>query len=171
MVEALANFLRSIPQSPGGLLSFITGLLLAAGAGAFWAIYIVTSSRLGRVLPGTDGLAVSLTVAAVLVAPFGIGRALGVWDEPKVLLAATGVALLSSIIPYALELEALRRLSTRVFGVLMSLEPAAGAVAGLIVLGQELNAREVAALAVVSVASLGVTSGRENEPVPLQPLE
>ena len=149
----------------------VSGLLLAGAAGVFWAIYIVASSRLGKVLPGTDGLTVSLTVAAVLVAPFGLGGAIDAFGQPQVLLAATGVALLSSIIPYGLELEALRHLSTRVFGVLMSLEPAAGAVAGLVVLGQSLDARELAALAVVSVASLGVTLGRSDEPVPLQPLE
>jgi inner membrane transporter RhtA len=147
------------------------GLLLAAGAGAFWALYIVASARLGQELPGTDGLAVALSVAAVLIAPVGLPGALRVLDHPGLLFTAAAVAVLSSIVPYALELEALRRLSTRVFGVLMSLEPAAGAVAGLVILGQRLNGREVVALAIVSVASLGVTLGRADEPVPLQPLE
>ena len=149
----------------------VGGLLLAAGAGAFWALYIVASARLGQELPGTDGLAVALSVAALLIAPVGLPGALRVLEQPTLLFVAAAVAVLSSIVPYALELEALRRLSTRVFGVLMSLEPAAGAVAGLVILGQRLHPREVVALAIVSVASLGVTLGRADEPVPLQPLE
>ena len=149
----------------------VGGLLLAAGAGAFWGLYILASARLGQQLPGTDGLAVALSVAALLIAPVGLPGALRVVEQPTLLITAAAVAVLSSIVPYALELEALRRLSTRVFGVLMSLEPAAGAVAGLLILGQRLNGRELVALAIVSIASLGVTLGRADEPVPLQPLE
>jgi len=149
----------------------LSGLALAALAGAFWAGYIVASAHLGRTLPGTDGLAIALAVATVFVAPFG---AAGAWEglrNPSVLLACAAVAVLSSIIPYALELEALRRIPTRVFGILMSLEPAMGAIAGWLVLDQVLRGRELVALAVVSIASVGITIGRREGPVPLQPLE
>ncbi len=149
----------------------LSGLALALLAGAFWAAYILASARVGEVLPGLDGLAVALAVAALLVLPFGASGASRAFGRPEVLLAAAAVAVLSSLLPYALELLALRRMPTRVFGVLMSLEPAAAAVAGLVVLGQALRAREVAALLMVSLASLGVTLGRREGAVPAQPLE
>jgi inner membrane transporter RhtA len=142
----------------------IAGLLLAFLAGLFWAGYIVASARVGRVLPGIDGLAVALICGAVIVAPFGTSEALAIAGEPQLLLGVFGVALLSSVIPYGLELHALRRIPTRVFGVLMSLEPAAAAISGWVILGQALGATEITALVMVSVASVGVTlSGRPGE--------
>ena len=149
------------------------GLALALLAGLFWAGYILASARVGRVLPGVDGLAVALAVGALLVLPFGAKGASGVLADPALLLPAAGVALLSSVVPYGLELTALRTMPTRVFGILMSLEPAAAALAGLLVLGQALGAREVAALVLVSLASVGVTLGRRerDSEVPPQPLE
>lgn len=147
----------------------LAGLGLALLAGMFWAGYILASARVGRVLPGVDGLAVALLVAAVLALPVGAEGAARGLDDPRVLLVGLGVALLSSVIPYGLELTALRRMPTRVFGILMSLEPAAAAVAGLVVLGQRLGVPEVLALVLVSVASLGVTLGRREAPRP--PLE
>ena len=149
----------------------LSGLLLAGLAGVFWAGYILGSARLGRVLPGSGGLAVALSVATLVVAPFGAGEATAVFDHPALLVPAAAVALLSSVIPYGLELEALRTIPTRVFGVLMSLEPAAAATAGWIILGQDLGARELVALALVSLASAGVTLGRSDTAPPVQPLE
>lgn len=154
----------------------VTGLLLAFVAGLFWAGYIVASARVGQVLPGTDGLAVALAFAAVLVLPFGLSGASAVVERPGLLLAAFGVALLSSVISYGLELSALRRIPTQVFGILMSLEPAAAAVAGFAVLGEQLGPREVLALVLVSLASAGITLARRRGPdperaVPIQPLE
>jgi inner membrane transporter RhtA len=149
----------------------LSGLLLAFVAGLFWAGYIVASARVGQVLPGTDGLAVALAFAAVLVLPFGLSGAAEVVDRPGLLLAAFGVALLSSVISYGLELAALRRIPTQVFGLLMSLEPAAAAVAGLVVLGEALGLRELVALVLVSLASLGITLAQRREGVPVQPLE
>ncbi len=149
----------------------LSGLLLAGLAGLFWAGYILCSARLGQVLPGAGGLAVSLSVAAVLVAPFGLTEATAVLDDPVLLVPAAAVALLSSVIPYGLELEALRTIPTRVFGILMSLEPAAAAAAGWVLLGQDLGVSEMAALVLVSAASLGVTLGRRRDDMPLQPLE
>ncbi len=151
----------------------LSGLALALLAGLFWAGYILASARLGQAVAGLDGLAVALAVAAVLVLPVGVGGAAAVLDHPGLLVGAGAVALLSSVLPYGLELTALRRLPTRVFGVLMSLEPAAAAVAGLVVLGQALSGREVVALLLVSTASLGVTvAGRAEDSAPagLEPL-
>ncbi len=125
-------------------------------------------------LPGVDGLAVALAVGALLVLPVGAPGAAAVLDDPWLLLPAAGVALLSSVLPYGLELTALRTMPTRVFGILMSLEPAAAALAGLVVLGQALGTREVVALVLVSLASAGVTLGRRGEregALPPQPLE
>ncbi len=149
----------------------LSGLALALLAGLFWAAYILASARVGRELPGVDGLAVALAVGAVLVLPFGASGASAVLERPSLLLGAALVALLSSVLSYALELVALRRMSTRVFGVLMSLEPAAAAVAGWLVLGQRLGTREVTAPLLVSAASAGVTLGRRRGGLPAQPLE
>lgn len=155
----------------GGADVPLGGLALALLAGGFWGAYILASARVGRLVPGMDGLAVALVVAATLALPFGAeGAATGLMD-PRVLAAGATVALVSSIVPYGLELVALRRLPTRVFGILMSLEPAAAAGAGLWVLGQRLDARELVALVLVSLASLGVTLGRRDKDAPLPPLE
>jgi len=148
----------------------VSGLALALLAGLFWAGYILASAHVGQVLPGVDGLAVALAVATVLVLPFGISGASAVLDRPSLLLPACAVALLSSVVPYGLELSALRRIPTRVFGILMSMEPAAAALSGLVILDQALGRREIAALLMVSLASVGVTLGsRDGRPV--QPLE
>jgi inner membrane transporter RhtA len=149
----------------------LSGLALALLAGMFWAGYILASAHLGRTLPGTDGLAVALAVAAVLVLPFGAGGAAEVLHSPALLVPAVVVAVLSSVLPYGLELSALRRMPTRVFGILMSLEPAAAALAGLVVLGQRMHRQEVLALVMVSAASAGVTLARREAELPPQPLE
>jgi inner membrane transporter RhtA len=149
----------------------LAGLALALLAGILWAGYIVSSARVGRELDGMDGLAVALLVGAVIAMPFGASQAAAVLHQPALLIPATGVALLSSVICYGLELEALRRMSTRVFGVLMSLEPAAAAVAGFVILGQELQARDIAALLLISLASAGITLSRRAGRAMPPPLE
>ncbi|BCY12292.1 DMT family transporter [Actinoplanes sp. L3-i22] len=138
----------------------VGGLLLALAAGLCWAGYIVFSARVGALIPGAGGLTVSLAIGAILVAPFGLSGASAVLGHPHLLLGAAAVALLSSVISYGLELSALRRIPTRVFGILMSLEPAAAALAGLLVLDQRLGPVELVALALVTVASVGVTLAR-----------
>ncbi|MEJ5913586.1 EamA family transporter [Pseudokineococcus sp. 1T1Z-3] len=146
------------------------GLVLAASAGACWAGYILASARVGRQVPGTGGLAVSLLVGAVLVAPFGLGGALVVVERPGLLLVALAVAVLSSVVPYGADIAALRRLPTRVFGVLMSLQPLAAAFAGLVVLRQGLAPVELVALGLVSAASAGVAlSRRRGDVTPARP--
>ncbi|HVE97601.1 MAG TPA: EamA family transporter, partial [Mycobacteriales bacterium] len=149
----------------------LSGLGLALLAGLFWAGYILASARVGRAVPGVDGLAVALAVATLLVLPFGASGASAVFSRPALLIPALGVALLSSVISYGCELTALRRIPTRVFGILMSLEPAGAAIAGLAFLDQQLGAREVTALVLVSLASVGVTFGRRRDEVSPQPLE
>ena len=155
----------------GGESVPIEGLVLSLLAGMFWAGYILASARVGRVLPGVDGLAVALLVAALLALPFGAAGAGRAVTDGQALLVGVAVALLSSVVPYALELTALRPIPTRVFGVLMSLEPAAAAVAGLIVLDQVLGTRELVALGAVSLASVGVTYARRSDQPAPQPLE
>lgn len=138
----------------------LAGILFALGAGAFWAVYILASARVGRLVPGVKGLAVSMAIGAVIAMPFGATAALGgVLASPLVLPVFVGVALLSSALPYALEMLALQRLSTRVFGVLSALGPAMAALAGLLVLAQALGTREIIALILVTAASVGVTVG------------
>ena len=131
------------------------GVALALIAGGFWAAYILLAARVGRRLPGGQGLALAMAVGAVMVAPFGLADAGGDIFSAEVLAVGLAVAILSSAIPYTLELEALRRLPEGVFGVLMSLEPAAAALAGFIVLGEDLAAQELIAIALVVTASAG----------------
>jgi inner membrane transporter RhtA len=140
------------------------GVALALTAGALWAAYILLSARVGQAFPGGSGLALALVVATVPLAPVGIADAGADLLVPWVLAAAAAVGLLSSAIPYALELEALRRLPVGVFGVLMSLEPAVGALAGFVVLGEGLVAREVVAIGLVVAASAGAAYGASVAP-------
>jgi len=133
------------------------GAGLALLAGAFWAAYILLGARTGRVFPGGTGLATAMGLSTVLLVPFGVADAGMALLDPRLLAAGLGVALLSSAIPYSLELEALRRLPARVFGVLMSLEPAVGALLGFVVLGEMLGLRAIVAIALVVTASVGVS--------------
>jgi inner membrane transporter RhtA len=131
------------------------GVALALVAGGFWAAYILLAARVGRRYPGGQGLALGMAVGVLMVAPVGLADAGGDLLNAEVLAIGLAVAILSSAIPYTLELEALRRMPQGVFGVLMSLEPAAAALAGFIVLGEDLAAREVVAIALVVAASAG----------------
>ena len=137
------------------------GAALALLGGAFWAAYILLSARIGQATPGGGGLALAMAVAAVVTLPFGIAAGGQVAADPRVLLVALGVALLSSVVPFSLELEALRRIPVRVFGVLMSLEPAIAALVGLVVLGEALGMREVGAIGLVVTAGVGATRTAE----------
>jgi inner membrane transporter RhtA len=143
--------------SGGGHLD-IVGVLFALSAGACWAGYIVLSQRVGRVFEGMTGLAIALVVGAVVMAPYGIVAGGSNLVRPTVLGKGAAIAVLSSAIPYSLELAALRRLKASVFGVLMSMEPAMAAVSGLLFLHQHLRWHEWLALGAVMVASVGVTA-------------
>ncbi|MEV7284451.1 EamA family transporter [Streptomyces sp. NPDC093252] len=131
------------------------GVAFALGAGVMWAAYIVFSAKTGRRFPQADGLALAMAVAAVLFLPLGIAESGTKLLEPEILLLGGAVALLSSVLPYTLELLALRRLPAPTFAILMSLEPAIAATAGFLVLDQALAATEAAAIALVIAASMG----------------
>jgi len=152
----------------GGALSWV-GLLCAAGAALFWALYIVTSSRLGGRVRGVDGLVVAMVVAAVIVVPFGAGPAISaVRLDPWLLLVFALVAVLTSALPYALEFMALKRMPARVFGILSSLGPAVAALAGLLLLHQLLGPLQLVAIGLVTAASVGVVlSSRRQLPPPV----
>lgn len=131
------------------------GIALAATAGACWAGYILFSSAVGKHSPGGTPLALAMVVATAVTVPFGIGDA--VHADASALLRGAAVGLLSSVIPYSLELEALRSLPPRVFGVLLSLEPAAAALSGLTFLGESLALRQWLGIGCVVVASAAAT--------------
>lgn len=133
------------------------GVALALLAGVFWACYVLTSAQVGRAGPGHGGLAVAFVVAtAMLIPPGASGIAVAVAD-PHLLLLAAGIGLLSSVIPYSLEISALRRLPSHVFGILLSLEPVVATLAGLILLGQGVSIFSAAAVVLVVAASVGIT--------------
>ena len=141
----------------------LTGLGLALAAGAAWAGYIVFSARTGARFAQLDGLAIAMTIAAALVAPAGVMTAGSAMWTPDALWRGATIAILSSVLPYSLELIALRRLAAHVFGILLSLEPAVAALAGLLVLGQQLSAPQLLGMACV-VAASGLVMGRRSEP-------
>jgi inner membrane transporter RhtA len=141
------------------------GVALALVAGGCWAAYILLNARVGRVFPGGEGLAIAMIVATVPLAPIGIADGGTNLLVPWIVAVGVGVGVLSSAIPYTLELEALRRLPAGVFGVLMSLEPAMAALAGFIVLGEDLAARELVAIALVVCASAGAARGATRTPI------
>jgi len=142
-----------------------TGLGLAALAGACWAAYIIASGRTGQLFPRLDGLALAMGVALVLVLPFGL-PGVDAWTGVDV-AKGLGIAVLSSVLPYSFELAALRHLSANVFGILLSLEPAVAAVAGLLVLHQRLDATQLVGMALVVLASaLVMGAGRQRHPDP-----
>jgi inner membrane transporter RhtA len=141
------------------------GVVLALVAGAFWAGYVLTSARVGQLVPGAGGLAVALVVATLVVAPLGAPGALGAFGDPLLVGLALATALLASVVPYTLELSALRRLPAPVFSILLSLEPAFAALFGWLLLGQESGVLRTLAIVLVIVASAGVTlTGRRRRP-------
>ncbi|MQY38048.1 Threonine/homoserine exporter RhtA [Streptomyces sp. RB17] len=159
--------------SGGGFSSLDpTGVGFALGAGAMWAIYILFSARTGRRFPQADGLALAMAIAALLFLPIGITASGARLLNPTTIALGSAVALLSSVLPYTLELLALRRLPASTFAILMSLEPAIAATAGFLILGQSLSLPEAAAIALVIAASIGavrtqVGRGKARvEPVP-----
>ncbi|GAA1291073.1 EamA family transporter [Saccharothrix xinjiangensis] len=133
------------------------GVLFALAAGACWAGYILLGAALGSRTSDGRGLALAMVFGAALALPFGVAEAGTALLDPVVLAAGAAVALLSSVVPYSLELEALRTIPPRVFGILMSLEPAVAAVAGLVVLHEALHPAQWVAVFCVVLASIGAT--------------
>ena len=144
----------------------VPGVVFAALSAVGWAAYIVLSAATGRRFPGSSGLVIAMLIAAVVVTPGALATANGSLRRPSVLATGAGVGLLSSAIPYAVELRALRRLSTRVFGIWMSLEPVAAALIGLALLGQHLSVSEWAAVGCVVIACIGAARSALPSPAP-----
>lgn len=144
--------------NPGGGSLDPVGVAFALAAAACWMAYIYLSKRTGAAFPGGAGLAIAMAVGALVVLPAGAVPASNAFAAPALLGTAVIVALASSVLPYSLELIALRRLPEAVFGVLMSLDPAVAAVVGFVALQQELGPRDVLAIAMVVVASAGAAS-------------
>ncbi|MFE9849423.1 DMT family transporter [Streptomyces sp. NPDC005576] len=138
----------------------LLGAGLAVAAGAMWALYIVFSARTGRRFPKADGLALAMAVAALLSLPLGIAESGAKLVVPSTVLLGAAVALLSSVLPYTLELMALRRLPASTFAVMMSLEPAIAALAGFLILDQALSTTDALAIALVIGASVGAVRGQ-----------
>ncbi|WP_404437646.1 EamA family transporter [Microbacterium aerolatum] len=147
------------------------GIGFALIAAAFWAFYIRASAHAGAVVPGRGALAVAFVVASVLMLPFGVPAAVVAASDPRLILLAIGTALLGSLIPYTLEFSALRMLPQRVFGILLSLEPATATLAGWMLLGQRASPLRLLAIALVIAASVGVSlvrsRSRRGEEAPL----
>jgi inner membrane transporter RhtA len=144
----------------------LTGVAFALIAGGFWAAYILINARVGRAFEGGSGLAMAMAIGTIPLIPIGIVAAGSNLLHPGLLAAGFAVALLSSVVPYSLEVEALRRIRPNVFGVLMSLEPGVAAIAGLVLIGQSLSPADVVAIVLVVTASAGATLGART-PVPV----
>lgn len=140
------------------------GVLFALLAAAGWAAYILLSAQTGRRWPGISGLAVASVVGAVVLAPPAVVDAGSTLLEPRVLVLGAAIGLLSSVIPYSLEITALRRISPRVFGVLMSLEPAAAALAAMVLLAEFLTLPQWVAVGCVVAASIGAARSADVGP-------
>ncbi|HKQ17921.1 MAG TPA: DMT family transporter, partial [Solirubrobacterales bacterium] len=159
VVLAAAGVVLLAPGIGDGLDAL--GVAFALTAGGFWGAYILIAARIGRGSAGLGGLSAAMIYATIILVPFGVADAGADLLHPGVLAAGLGVALLSSVLPYTVELEALRRLPERTFGVLLSLEPAVAALVGLVVLDQHLLGREIVAIALVVAASAGALSSTE----------
>ncbi len=133
------------------------GVAFAVLAGACWAGFVLLSVRVGKALPKGDGLALGMVAAALVLLPFGQAGAVVAFGDPLLLMAALGVALLSTTIPFSLEFEALKRMPPRVYGILVTLEPAVAVMVGTLLLGEILNLRSLAAVVCVTTAAIGIT--------------
>jgi inner membrane transporter RhtA len=161
-LAALGIVLLSNPFGGQGLDP--VGVVLILAAAACWAAYILIAQRATHVFDGSEGLALAMVVAALVPVIPGIAEAGSALLQPDLVALGFGVALLSSVVPYSLETEALRRMPANVFGVLMSLEPGVAALAGFLVLGQALGVRELVAIGLVVAASVGVSRSAAPSP-------
>ncbi|MGH2867811.1 MAG: EamA family transporter [Solirubrobacteraceae bacterium] len=141
------------------------GAGLALIAGGMWGAYILLNARVGRAFTDGAGLTLAMCVASIAALPAGVIEGGAHLVTPHALAVGAAVGMLSSAIPYSLEMEALRRIATSVFGVLMSLEPAVAALAGFLILGQNLSGRELVGIALVVVASVGASWRAREAPI------
>ncbi|MEL7332110.1 MAG: EamA family transporter [Cyanobacteria bacterium J06560_2] len=155
---AAAGILLLTPLSGSNLDE--TGMALALLAGLFWALYILLAAKIGPALPGVEGLSWGLVVSTVMLLPIGIATAGTALLNPRLLAIGAGVALLSTALPYACEIAALRSLPITVFGVMLSVEPMLGVVAGFLILDETLSARSLSACLLVSIAAAGAAQSK-----------
>jgi inner membrane transporter RhtA len=158
--------LLTLGHPVGGALN-ATGVLLAFAAAVGWGTYIVLTKRVGQSWPGLGGLAISMGIAALVSLPFGLTHFAHRYADLDKDLYGLALGVLVPLAPYMLELAALRRLPTRVFGVLMSLEPGIGALLGLVILGQSLALGGVLAIGLIVSASVGVTLTADPDEPPI----
>jgi inner membrane transporter RhtA len=161
LLAAVGVLLLTRGDAAGVTAAGVGFALLSAAA---WAAYILLSAATGRRFPGSSGLALASVVGTLLVLPVGVTTGGTDLLRPELLLAGASIGLLSSAIPYSLELEALRRIPAKLFGVLMSLEPAVAALVGLVVVGEVLHARQWAAIGFVVMACLGAARTQSAAP-------
>ncbi len=166
---AVAGLALLLPLGDASLTLDPVGVAFAAAAAVFWALYIVAGQRTGH-LHGGRSVALGMATAALLIAPFGLASAGAALLNPTAIGLGLVVAVVSSAVPYSLEMVALRGISKRSFGVMLSLEPAIGALAGLLVLGEHLLARQWAAIALVIAASVGTVVTDPSREAPEAPL-
>ncbi|MDJ0367271.1 EamA family transporter [Hymenobacter sp. H14-R3] len=135
----------------------VVGMLFALAAGGCWAVYIVLGARVAEVLPGNTAVAIGMLFATLAVLPFGLGSGQLAALTPRLLALGAALALLSSALPFTLEMQALKSLPTRTFSILMSMEPVAAALCGWLFLHEQLTLSQWLAVALVMVASAGAT--------------
>lgn len=133
------------------------GIALALLAGTGWAMFIILAGRVGKRVEGNSGLVIGMSVAAVIMIPLALPVVPELLVHPWLLLACFGVALLSTAIPFTFEFEALKRLSKRSYGVLVSIEPAVATIVGAVLLGERMGLQGIAAISCIVIAAIGVT--------------
>lgn len=166
---AVTGLALLIPTGGAGSLD-LTGVFYALGAGVCWAAYILFGQKAGAD-HGVQTAALGVLIAAIFIAPFGVAHAGTALLNPALIPVALGVALLSTAIPYSLEMIALTRMPVRTFGTLMSMEPAVGALSGLLFLHESLHLSQWLAIAAIIVASAGATLTSRPEPAALVPAD
>ncbi|MER2297912.1 threonine/homoserine exporter RhtA [Pseudomonas promysalinigenes] len=162
---AVAGLLLLLPVGHGGQPLDVLGAAYALGAGVCWALYILFGQRAGAE-HGIQSAALGVVVAALFVAPIGIVHAGSALLSPAIIPLALGVAILSTALPYSLEMVALTRMPARTFGTLMSIEPAIGALSGLLFLGEVLSTTQWLAILAIIAASAGATLSMRREAKP-----
>ncbi len=160
---AIAGMVLLIPGAANGAGMDMAGALYALSAGACWALYIVFGQKAGEA-HGIQTAALGVGIAALCIAPFGVAAAGSTLLNPAILPAAIGVAVLSTALPYSLEMVALTRMPARTFGILMSMEPAIGALSGLVFLGEQLSTNQWLAIGAIIAASIGATMTTPRQP-------
>ena len=169
IVLAVTGLALLIPMGQADSLD-LTGALYALGAGACWAAYIMFGQKAGNA-HGVQGAALGVVIAAIFIAPIGIAHAGSALLDPSLIPVALGVAILSTALPYTLEMFALTRMPVRTFGTLMSMEPAVGALTGLLFLHESLSLTQWLAIGAIIVASAGATLTTRDEPAALVPAD